>query len=311
VRKVRSIPAVVAAVLCACAIGGAAAVAVGLPAPVLPEPEPWVLASGDTVAVTRAGSGPPVVIVPGMLGGAHSFRHVTAQLSRAGRNVVVVEPLGTGASGRAKGGDYSLTAHAARTAEVLDGLGVRGAVVVCHSLGSSIALRLAASRPDLVTRVVSINGGLAERAGTDGLRSALRFAPMIRVAGSGLARRHIRSGLVNSSADPAWVTDDVVLAYTRSHSEDFGGVLRVLRGYADAVEPDSMAPRLAQVRAPMHLLIGAAPGNDGVPAAEIATLERLLPGFSRESVTGAGSYIQEERPEVVVDAVLRPRPARP
>jgi pimeloyl-ACP methyl ester carboxylesterase len=270
------------------------------------DPEAWVLASGDTVAVTQAGSGPPVVIVPGMLGGAFAFRAVIERLSAAGRRVIVVEPLGTGSSGGASGGDYSLAAHAARTAEVLDGLGVRGAVIIGHSIASSIALRLASDRPDLVARIVSINGGVAERAGTGGLRSALRFAPLIRVAGSGLARRHIRSGLVNSSGDRAWVTDEVVAAYTRGYSEDYGGVLRVLRGWASAVEPEPLAPRLPDVTAEFHLLVGDAPGNGGVPAGELAALEAGLRRFSREVVEGAGQYIHEEQPDAVAAAALRP-----
>jgi pimeloyl-ACP methyl ester carboxylesterase len=273
-----------------------------------PDPQPWVLASGDTVAVTIAGTGAPVVIVPGMLGGAYAFRKVSAELVAAGRRVIVVEPLGTGRSGHAANGDYSLTAHSARLAEVLDGVGIRGAVVVSQSIGTSIALRLALARPELVARIVSINGGAAERAGTDGLRSALRFAPLIRVAGSGLARRHVRSGLINTSADPRWVTDAVVAAYTASYSEDFGAVLRALRGYADAVEPGALAPRVSAVAAPVHLLLGT--GGSGeparVPTAEIETL-RGMPRFTMETVADAGQYIQEERPDLVVQAVLRPR----
>jgi pimeloyl-ACP methyl ester carboxylesterase len=267
-------------------------------------PEPWVVAHGDTVAVTIAGSGMPVVIVPGMLGGAYGFRRIVPALVAAGYRVIIVEPLGTGASGRPGRADYTLEGHAARTAEVLDRAGVSEAIVVGHSISASIALRLALVRPDLVARIVSINGGPAEQAGTPGLRNALRFAPIVRLLGSGLARRHIRAGLQNSSADAAWVTDEVIAAYTAPFGDDLDAALRALRGFANARERQTLGPRLHDVDVPVHLLIGANMQLGAITPDEIQTLTEHLPQFTMESVAGAGQYIHEEQPASVIDAVI-------
>jgi pimeloyl-ACP methyl ester carboxylesterase len=266
--------------------------------------ERWVVAQGDTVAVTIEGHGSPVVVVPGMLGGAFGFRRIVPGLVAAGHRVIIVEPLGTGASGRPDRADYTLEGHAARTAEVLDRAGVSGATVVGHSVGASIAMRLALVRPDLVDRIISINGGPAEEAGTPGLRSAMRFAPIVRLMGSGIARRHLRSGLQNSSADPAWVTDEVVAGYTAPYADDLDGALRGLRGFANARERQQLTPRLGELRVPLMLLVGANRQPGAITPDEVEALASNVRDFSMQTVADAGQYVHEERPDAVVRAVL-------
>src|SRR5690606_17565191 len=74
-----------------------------------------VVAPAETLAVAvDGGDGRAVVMVPGLLGAAYTFRHVRHALAEAGLRVVVVEPLGTGASSRPKHADYSLTAQSRR-----------------------------------------------------------------------------------------------------------------------------------------------------------------------------------------------------
>ena len=63
-------------------------------------------------------------------------------------------------------------------AAVLDSLGIRQAVVVGHSLGASIALRVAYRHPEHVRGVVSLEGGPGESATTKGFRTWMRFAPL-------------------------------------------------------------------------------------------------------------------------------------
>ncbi|HEX6939227.1 MAG TPA: alpha/beta fold hydrolase [Longimicrobiales bacterium] len=263
------------------------------------------VAQAETLAVTVAGSGRPVVLVPGLLGAAFTFRHVQASLVQARYHVVIVEPLGTGSSSRPEDADYSLTAQSHRIAAALDTLGVRSAVLVCHSVGASMCYRMAARRADLVAGIVSVNGGAAERAGTPGLRSALRFAPLLALFGAeGLLRGKIQDGLVASSYDPGWVTDDVVRGYTAPFDEDLGAALSALKRMLGAREPEALRPQLARIRVPVRLLVGVGGSGDAVPPDEVETLRAELADFRADSVPRAGQYIQEERPAVVVGAVL-------
>jgi len=263
-----------------------------------------VVAPAETLAVTTNGEGRAVVAIPGLLGSAFGFRKVMTALAAEGHRVLVIEPLGTGASSRPEGADYSLTAQSRRVEAVLDSLRVRDAVILCHSTGASIGLRLAARRSDLAAGIVSISGGPAERGGTPGLRLALRFAPLATtLGGKDWIRGQIRDGLVESSADTSWITEDVIEGYTSPFAGDLDGALRALRDIASANEPERLAPQLGSIRAPVHLLVGGAPTAGVVPAAEVAALAERLPRFAVDTVPGVGQYLHEERPEVVVEAV--------
>src|SRR5438093_2859477 len=184
------------------------------------------LSPAESVAVTVTGTGDPVVLVPGLFGSAFGYRAVIPLLTDAGYRAIVVEPLGIGSSTRPEHADYSLTAQADRIAAALDRLSVRHAVVVAHSLGASMAFRLAYRRPDLVAGIVSLDGGPAEAAATPGFRRAMKFAPWIKLfGGKRLVRKKIANYLRNSSGDPAWVTEPVIDGYTAGAGRDIDATL--------------------------------------------------------------------------------------
>jgi pimeloyl-ACP methyl ester carboxylesterase len=264
------------------------------------------VATAETLRVTEIGSGDPVVLIPGLFGSAFAFRVVGPQLAAAGYRAVVVEPLGIGASARPEHADYSLTAQADRVAGELDRLGITRAVVVAHSIGASIAYRLAYRRPDLVRAVVSLEGGPAEAAATPGFRRAMQFAPWIKLFGGvRLVRRRIRSQLVRASGDPSWISDAVVTGYTAPAATDLDATLKAYVAMAHAREPERLEPHLAAIRCPVLLLLGGAPHDGGPRAADIAVLTQQLGTFATETVPGAGHFLYEERPGAVVSAVAR------
>jgi pimeloyl-ACP methyl ester carboxylesterase len=271
-----------------------------------------VVAPAESIAVTVVGHGEPVVLIPGLMGSAFAFRRVAPQLVDAGFEVVIVEPLGIGASARPRAADYSLTAQAARVAAVLDTLGLRDAVVVAHSVGGSIAFRLAFHRPDLVGGIVSIEGGPAEEATTSGFRFAIRFAKLLRFGGSRLLRNTVNHEMKAASGDSTWVTDSVVTGYTADAARDFTATLNAFQGMAESHEPaEPLSAELSRVRCPVVLLVGLAPHSSGVPPTEVALLKDSLPAFTVDSIPGVGHFVFEESLPTVVDAVTRLRRSVP
>lgn len=261
---------------------------------------------GEVMNVTERGTGVPVVVVPGLLGSAYSFRKVAAPLAASGFRVVVVEPLGIGDSARPEGADYSLEAQARRVGVALDSLRIDSAIVVAHAVGASIALRLALQRPGLVRGLVSIEGGIAEAAGTPELRNALSLARFIGLlGGEGIVIGKLKDRFAKASGDPAWASDAVLEVYLAPMREDFGATLQAYRAMADADESIPLAPRLDHVRFPVHLLRGGAEHEGGVPTAEVEAMRARIADFREEVVDGAGLWIQEERPAAVVAAVIR------
>jgi pimeloyl-ACP methyl ester carboxylesterase len=268
-----------------------------------------VVAPAETIAVTTAGAGAPVVLIPGLLGGAFGYRHVMTLLARNGRRAIVIEPLGFGASSAPAGANYSLTAQADRIIAVMDSLHARDAVVVAHSSGAGIAYRLALRRPDLVHGLVSIEGGPIETAGTPGVRNIARAAPWLRILGiRKTLRSRIRRGLVENSGSTLWVTDSVVEAYVDAFDRDFRGLVSVFQGMLRSREPAPLRLMLPRIRCPVILIVGTARHTGGVTAKEVATLKQALPAMSVDTVLGAGLYIYEEQPEAVVRAALSIRP---
>ena len=264
-------------------------------------------APAETMRVVTAGEGLPIVIIPGMAGGAFGWRIVAKALAASGYRVVIVEPLGTGGSSRPGSADYSLAAQAGRISTVLDTLALRNVTLVSHGGSGGIGFRLALSRPDLVDAMVSVEAGPGEEAATPGLRRALKFAPLIRLFGAGKVRGKIETGMRESSGDPAWVTAEVVREYTRPATADLGATLRALKGMARATEPYRLADSLARIAIPVTLLLGGHQHPGGPGPQEIERLRTSLPTMAEESIPGVGHYINEERPEAVVAAVLRAR----
>ena len=107
------------------------------------------------------GREPACVFLHGLACASSSdFPTLVAQPALAGQRSVLVDLLGFGFSDRPSGFGYTLEDHAGTVAVLLDHLGLRGCTVVGHSMGGSVAIVLAALRPDLVGRLVIAEGNL-------------------------------------------------------------------------------------------------------------------------------------------------------
>jgi pimeloyl-ACP methyl ester carboxylesterase len=105
---------------------------------------------GVELAVTEfGGSGPPILLLHGLMGRASTWRETAAWLTAHGR-VVAVDARGHGRS-RARG-PWTTDRMAADVVDVLTALGP--SVVVGHSMGGLHGLVAAARRPELVRALV-------------------------------------------------------------------------------------------------------------------------------------------------------------
>lgn len=111
-----------------------------------------------TVAAHVRGSGPLVVLIPSLGRGGSDFDDLAARLDAAGYEVASVDPRGLGES---KGPSEGLTLFdlAEDAAAVARGLSPKPAVFVGHAFGNRVVRALAASHPELVSRLVLIAAG--------------------------------------------------------------------------------------------------------------------------------------------------------
>jgi len=262
------------------------------------------VAPSESLRVTSAGTGEAVVLLPGLFGSAFGYRHLLRLLPAAGYRAVVVEPLGIGASPRPRRADYSLTAQADRIAAALERLGEAPAIIVAHSVGASIALRLAYRHPERVRALIALDGGPAEEAATPGFRRAMRYVPWIKwMGGVKRLRPQLRKDLIAASGDASWVTDAVMDGYIAGAAADLDGTLLAFLAMSEAREPEALAPRLATITCPVRLVLGSAPHKGGVAPAQVELLRARIPSLAIDTIPGAGQYLFEEQPAAVVAVV--------
>ena len=120
--------------------------------------DPWQIElHGHRVIYRIAGSGPPVVLIHGMV---NSSRHWEAVALRLADRYTVIAPdlIGHGDSATPRG-DYSLGAHAASIRDLLAVIGVDSATIVGHSLGGGVAMQFFYQFPQRTERLVLVSSG--------------------------------------------------------------------------------------------------------------------------------------------------------
>ena len=120
--------------------------------------EEWEIAlHGRRVIYRIAGSGPPIVLIHGMLNSSSHWQAVALDLARE-HTVIAPDLIGHGDSAAPRG-DYSLGAHAASIRDLLAAIGIDRASIVGHSLGGGVAMQFFYQFPQRVERLVLISSG--------------------------------------------------------------------------------------------------------------------------------------------------------
>ncbi|HEY1358321.1 MAG TPA: alpha/beta fold hydrolase [Thermoleophilaceae bacterium] len=112
---------------------------------------------GHEVIYRTAGSGPPVVLIHGMVNSSRHWEQVALRLADD-YTVIAPDLIGHGDSATPRG-DYSLGAHAAVIRDLLAAIGVERATVVGHSLGGGVAMQFFWQFPQHVERLALVSSG--------------------------------------------------------------------------------------------------------------------------------------------------------
>ena len=119
-------------------------------------PPSGVVTHGALTARSLGSTGPPIVLLHGMVGSNISWGGEFDELAQRSR-LVAIDLLGFGDSPKPAFG-YSARDHADAVAACLDELAIdEPAVVVGHSMGTLVALALARYHPELVATIVAIS----------------------------------------------------------------------------------------------------------------------------------------------------------
>ena len=101
-----------------------------------------------------ASEGAPLVLLHSYACSLHWWDQILP-LVNSNHRVITLDLIGHGGSEKPKSG-YSIPEQARAVSEALNGLGVRGAVLVGHSMGGEVATAIAEGASELVSRVAVI-----------------------------------------------------------------------------------------------------------------------------------------------------------
>jgi pimeloyl-ACP methyl ester carboxylesterase len=115
--------------------------------------EGFVDVAGTRVCYVHAGSGPPMLLIHGLVGSSANWRDTIPALAQHS-SVYAIDLVNMGRSQRIGGIDPRLRATARRIIAVMDALHLAQADIVAHSHGGAVALMLAALHPRRVRRLI-------------------------------------------------------------------------------------------------------------------------------------------------------------
>jgi pimeloyl-ACP methyl ester carboxylesterase len=250
------------------------------------------------IAYDDAGKGPLVVMVPGLGDLRAEYRFLAPRLVEAGYRVVTVDLRGHGQSSTGWS-DYTSSAIGSDVVALVEELDAGPATLVGTSMGAAAVAWAAAEAPETVSAAVLIGPFVRDVPPSSWIAGVAQTA-MIKAAlwgpWGGWAWGQVYGTFYGEK--PA---DFVAYraALVANLAED--GRMDALRGMISASKKD-VEVRLAEVRAPVLVVMGTKDPDFADPKAEADTVAGLLRGRA-VMVEGAGHYPQVEQPDAVASAI--------
>jgi pimeloyl-ACP methyl ester carboxylesterase len=251
-------------------------------------------------AAGTRGAGEPVVLIHGFPTSGHLWTEVVP-LVPAGHRVVVVDLLGYGRSDRPRSRPVSVQAHADRTVQLFDALGIKDACLVGHDVGGGVAQSIAVRYPERVSRLCLIDSMAFDGWPAREVRLAQAVLPVARHLPPALLLPMLRGGLLRGYADHERGAHSVA-HYVRP----FGGAEgrdALVRHLADldATDTVGLGPRLKDVDRPAAIVWGE--HDPFLPAGIARRLRDAIPGSTLDVIPGARHFTPEEAPRRIGDVL--------
>ncbi|MBA3671529.1 MAG: alpha/beta hydrolase [Gemmatimonadaceae bacterium] len=258
-----------------------------------------------SIHVERYGhGGAPVVLLHGFGTSSFVWRDIAPEIALANRTAFAIDLFGFGESDRPFDADFGIAAQAELVDRALTALRLPRATVVGLDLGGAVALRMAASRPERVERLVLINPIALDEIPAGDIttlqRSTARF--VFRASRGILGAAPILGEVLRRSvSDESRMPDKLVARYLAPYvgEEGLNHLLLLARSVDDEDMEDAELGALTQ---PTMIIWG-----DQDPWVSPKFADRLadtIPGSRLVRLPGVGRLVPEEAPDTVVSLLL-------
>lgn len=270
----------------------------------------FIESQGARLHVLEAGpnSAPPVLLIHGASANLRELWHPLADTLIGGHRVIAFDRPGYGHSTRPRRGAEKLALQARMAADVLRASTAQKAIVVAHSLGAAIALRLAFDAPTLVAGLVLVapashpyprnNAWWARLAAAPALGAL--FSAIIPLAGPIAGRRGIANNFAPSAVPANYYNDAGVGLIFRSRA--FRASARDV--CATKTEFAAQAPSYPEIFAPV-IIVTADVDNVVSPKRHARALALELPNSELVTAPNTGHMPHRLRTDLVLAAIAR------
>jgi pimeloyl-ACP methyl ester carboxylesterase len=189
------------------------------------------------------------------------------------------------------------TCHAERIAGLTEELGIGRADFVCNSWGGSVGLRLAALRPDLVSRLVVTGSVPVLQTRPDVLGDGAERGRAARNAfyeGDGPTLERMRTLISQYEWSDASLVPDSLVKLRYAQSLDPAEMAVAARSDTARGLREDLVDRLPEIEAPVLFFWGL--DDAFVPPEYALALARMTPRGQMHALDRAGHHPQEERP---------------
>jgi pimeloyl-ACP methyl ester carboxylesterase len=263
---------------------------------------------GHRAIYHMVGSGPPVVLIHGMLNSSRHWRSVAMRLAEH-HTVIAPDLIGHGDSATPRG-DYSLGAHASSIRDLLAVLGVERATVVGHSLGGGVAMQFFYQFPQRTERLVLISsGGLGHEVSPLLRTASLPGASLLATLATHprlLSALHTTGEWLSASGWRRAVYLQAIVRALRPLERPGArkAFLHTLRSVIDVHGQRVSASDRLYLLAEMPTLIVWGERDNTIPLAHGLAAQQAAPGARFQSLPGAAHFPHLEDPETLAQVLL-------
>ncbi len=272
----------------------------------------WFERDGGRMHYVDEGTGPAVLLLHGNPTWSYVYRNVIKSLSAEVRCIAPDYP-GFGFSGHPQGYGYTPREHAGWVNALIDHLGLTNIILVCHDWGGPIGLSIATQRPQDFSGLVILN--------TWCWRPDLRSTLFSLIMGSNFPGCYLqlKKSFFAKTVVPGSIfhKEKVTKVLRKAYTDPFPTEASRIGTWIFPREIRQSADWLAETGANLHrlrdkpaALIWAMKDPAFGQPHYLARWQTLFPQARVETLDDASHYLQEDRPDRIVEAIRTVRRER-